>query len=283
MRLDRPDRRMSYVFLCATPFLAIIAAGVRPLRAQGLHHIIGAVLFTAISIAAWILGARALRSNAQVRRQLGLTGALLVAPFAIIALLWVGLGPPWEATAAENQMRYLALMVMSSAVAVGFVVLKDALSEAGERFYSTLGFAAIILAGPLYLIFNTFEFGVSVAMEHTGQRPPTMVSLSVVVDALLSLGAALAYLATAAFAASLRRTEWLGRKAALAYIIVNFVALFFLVLRGLTYPDPAAADAAWYTGPGFVLSIPAIPFIMPFLLGVVLLRRAGDEQSAAAA
>lgn len=148
MRLDRSDRRMSYVFLCAAPFFAIIAAGVRPPQAQGVHHVIGAVLFTAICVTAWILGARALRSNAQGRRQLGLTGALLVAPFAIIALMWVGLGPPWEATAAENQMRYLALIVMSSAVAIGFVVLKDAPSEAGERFYSTLAFAAIILAGP---------------------------------------------------------------------------------------------------------------------------------------
>ena len=283
MRLDRFDRRMSYVFLCATPFLAIIAGGVRPLRVPGVYHVIGAVLFTAICIAAWILGARAIRADVQGRRQLGLTGALLVAPFAIVALMWVGLGPPWEATAAENQMRYLALIVISSAVAIGFVVLKDALSQAGERFYSTLGFATIILAGPLYLIFNTFAFGASVAMEHTGQMPPTMVSLNVVVDTLLSLGAALTYFATAAFAASLRRTDWLGRKAALAYIIVNFVALFFLVLRVLTHPDPATPDAPWYTGPGFVVTIPVIPFIMPFLLGIVLLRRAGDEQLAAAA
>ena len=283
MRLDRPDRRMSYVFLCVTPFLAIIAAGVRPLRAQGVHHVIGAVLFTAICIAAWVLGAGVLRSNAQGRRQLGLAGVLLVAPFAIIALMWVGLGPPWQATAAENQMRYLALIVMSCAVAIGFVVLKDALSEAGERFYSTLAFAAIILAGPLYLIFNTFGFGTNVAMEQTGQIPPMIASLNVVVDTLLSLGAALTYFATAAFAVSLRRTEWLGRKPALAYIIVNFAALFFLAIRVLTYPDPAAPDAPWYTGPGFVVAIPAIPFIMPFLLGVVLLRRAGDEQSAAAA
>lgn len=283
MRLDRSDRRMSHVFLCAAPFLAIIAAGVRPLRAQGVHHVIGAVLFTAICIAAWILGARVLKSNAQGRRQLGLAGALLVAPFAIIALMWVGLGPPWEATAAENQMRYLALIVMSCAVAIGFVVLKNALSESGEYFYSTLAFAAIILAGPLYLIVNTFGFGTNVALERTGQIPPMIASLNVVVDTLLSVGAALTYCATAAFATSLRRTEWLGRKAALAFIIVNFVALFCLVIRVLTYPDPAVPGAPWYTGPGFVVSIPAIPFIMPFLLGVVLLRRAGDEQSAAAA
>ena len=30
--------------------------------------------------------------------------------------------------------------------------------------------------------------------------------------------------------------------------------------------------------PGFVAGIPAVPWIMPFLLGVVVLRRAGDER-----
>lgn len=34
----------------------------------------------------------------------------------------------------------------------------------------------------------------------------------------------------------------------------------------------------WYTIPAFVAGIPAVPWIMPCLFGVVLLRRAGDEQ-----
>jgi hypothetical protein len=29
--------------------------------------------------------------------------------------------------------------------------------------------------------------------------------------------------------------------------------------------------------PGFIVGIPAVPFIIPFLFGVVLLRRAGDQ------
>ena len=50
-------------------------------------------------------------------------------------------------------------------------VLREALSEAGERFYATLGFAAIMLSGPLYLIWNTFAFGVFFAKEHAGEVP----------------------------------------------------------------------------------------------------------------
>lgn len=269
MPTDHSKQRLSYVFLCAAPFFVIIAGAVRALRIPGVYHVIGGVLFAAICTAAWTLGARTIRADVQGRRQLGLAGALLVAPFTIVALLWVGLGPPWVATAAENQMRYLVLIVMAGAVAVGFVVLREALSEAGERFYSTLGFAAIILAGPLYLIWNAVVFGAYFAKEHSGQVPPTIDSLKVVLDVILSLACALTYSATAAFAASLGQVEWLGHKANRAYIIVNFAALSFIVIRYLHYPGPEALS---------VVQVPAVPLIMPFLLGAVLLRRAGDEQ-----
>src|SRR5437667_7391439 len=272
-------RRVSYVFLCIFPFLSFVVFGVRAFRIPGVYQAVGVAYFAAIAIAAWTLGARAIRADAQDRRLLGLAGTLLITPFALVALLWVGLGGPWQATPAENQMRYLVLIVMATAIAGGFVVLREALSEAGERFYATLGFAAIMLSGPLYLIWNTFAFGVFFAKEHAGEVPQALHSLGDTFDVLLDLGAVLTYLATAAFAASLGRVQWLGRRATRAFIIVSFVALLFLMIRGLKYPDPRALSTPWYTNPGFVVGIPAVPFIMPFLFGVVLLRRAGEEQS----
>src|SRR6184192_3378518 len=161
-----PVRRVSYVFLCIVPFLSFVVVGVRAFRVLGVYQVVGVAYFAAIAIATWTLGARAIRADAQDRRLLGLAGTLLVTSFALVALLWVGLGPPWQATAAENQMRYLVLIFMATAIAGGFVVLREALSEAGERLHSTLGFAAIMLSGPLYLIWNTFAFGVFFAKEH---------------------------------------------------------------------------------------------------------------------
>src|SRR5438874_12559009 len=108
----------------------------------------------------------------RVRRLLGLAGTLLITPFALVALLWVGLGGPWQANPAENQMRYLVLIVMATAIASGFVVLREELSQEGERFYATLGFAAIMLSGPHYLIWNTFAFGVFFAKRNTLGRCP---------------------------------------------------------------------------------------------------------------
>jgi hypothetical protein len=237
------------------------------------------VYFAAIAIAAWTLSAGAIRADVQGQRLLGLAGTLLVTPFALVALLWVGLGGPWQATAAENQMRYLVLIVMATAIAGGFVVLREALSGAGERFYATVGFAAIMLSGPLYLIWNTFAFGVFFAKEHAGEVPQALHSLGDTFDLLLFVAGFLTYFATAAFAASLGRVHLLGRRATRAFMIVTGVALLFLVIRGLQYPDPRALSAPWYASPGFVVGIPAVPFIMPFLFGVVLLRRAGEEQS----
>jgi len=277
MLSDQTRQRISYIFLCATPFVAFGAVAVRPLRIPGVYHAIGAVLFVAISAAAWTLGARAIRSDVQNRRQLALAGTLLVAPFAMVALLWVGLGGPWAATAAENQMRYLVLILMAISAAGGFVMLREALSEAGERFYSTLGFAAIILAGPIWVVWDTFAFAQYFTLEHGGEIAPAIVSLGPFLNLLLALAVSLTYFATAAYAVSLARAGLLGRKASLAYLILNIIALSLVVILIAEHPS-SGESLPWYVMPGAILCIPALPLIMPSLLGVVLLRRAGDEQ-----
>jgi hypothetical protein len=244
-------RRVSYVFLCIVPFLSFVVAGVRAFRVPGVYQAVGVIYFAAIAIAAWMLGARAIKADAQDRRLLGMAGTLLVTPFALVALLWVGVGGPWQATAAENQMRYVVLIVMTTTIAGGLVVLREALSQAGERFYATLGFAAIMLSGPLYLIWNIFAFAAFFGKEHAGEVPAAIVSLRDMLDLLLFVAGFLTYLATAALAASLGRVQWLGRGAARAFMIANAVALLFLVMRGVQYPDGRATP--WYISPGFIV------------------------------
>src|SRR5260370_39992620 len=107
-------RRVSYVFLCIVPFLSFVVVGVRAFRVPGVYQTVGLAYFAAIAIAAWTLSAGAIRAEVQGRRLLGLAGTLLVTPFALVALLWVGLGAPCHATAAEDQRRYLVRSVMAS-------------------------------------------------------------------------------------------------------------------------------------------------------------------------
>ena len=272
-------RRVSYAFLSAVPILSFAVVGVRGFRISGIYQTIGVVYFAAIAVATWTLGGNAIRADGQGRRLLALAGKLLVTPFALIALFWVGLGGPWQSTVAENEMRYVTLIVMSAAVAGGFVVLREALREAGENFYASLGFAAVMLSGPLYVVWNIFALGAYFGKEHAGETPAAIVSLHDTLDFVLFVAGFLTYFATAAFAASMRRVQWLGRKTTWAFMIVTAVALLFLLIRGLHYPDPNALSTPWYSSPGFVVGIPIVPYIMPYFFGVVLLRRAGDAQS----
>ncbi len=277
--MEHSSRRVSYVFLCMTPFFVVPLAAARALRVPGVFQGIGAVLFAAICVAAWNLGARAIASGAESRKTLAMAGAFLLGPIVLMALLWIGVGGPWEATPAENQMRYFVLGLMAIAVTSGFIALNDALREAGPRVTSTLGFSAAVLGGSAYLVWSAFMFGLYSAGDQAEKLPAAVASfMSDATDLLLFYGGVLTYLATAAFAASLARVGWLGRRSSRVYLVANLLALLCLFARGLEYPNPTAFFTPWYAGLGFIAGIPAIPWIMPYLLGVVLLRRAGDEQ-----
>jgi len=278
--MRKKARRFSYVFLGLFFLLAVAFAAVRPLRVPGVYSVIGAVLFISLVIAAWVLGARATRTGTESEQRLAWAGGFLIVPFALIALYWVGLGPPWAATPPENVMRYFVLLASSIAVTLGFLMLKESLSEAGERTFSTVGSAAAILAGCAYLVWMCFMIGDFVGQVRDGHAPPAIVGLNDVLDVLLDVACLLTYLATAAFAASLGRSGWFGRYATRAYVVLSLFASLCLVLRGISFPDPTSLSTAWYTQPGFIAGIPAIPFIMPYLLGVLLLRRAGDRSGA---
>jgi hypothetical protein len=256
--------------------------GVRCTYSPAVHHSLAAVQIAVIAWAAWTLGASAIRSETEERRQLAVAGAMLILPWALFSLL-AGFGPPWLATAPENYLRYVVLFAGASSIAVGFVLLRGALGEAGERFYSTLGFTAILLASSLYLVWASILIEACSAKDlvSSSPLPPWAHFLFELSDVLLFFGAALTYIATAAFAASLGRTRWLGRRASRAFVWTSLVGLLCLVVRGLQFPDPTAAFANWYDVPGFVAGIPAIPWIMPVLFGMTLLRRAGDEPARA--
>ena len=203
------NRRFSYWFLFAIFIVAIVLAAIRPVRVSGMYQVAGVIQFGAMAFAAWVLGARAVTRTSRGPRLLALAGIFLITPFALVALLWVGLGRPWVATPAENQMRYLVLTAMSIAVVVGLVVLREALAEADKKFRSSVGFATILLAGPLYLIFDAFGFGISTVKLRGSETPPAFRDLNAAIDMILFLAGALTYLATATFAVALGQAGWI--------------------------------------------------------------------------
>jgi hypothetical protein len=161
---------------------------------------------------------------------------------------------------------------------IGFVVLKDALYEASERFYSSLGVAAALVAGAAYLICLNISLA-QVAMALSGDKSPLPLILMNFYSAIEFVACVTTYTATAMFAAAMGRVQLLGRGAALGYVAASAILVALIVMRGIAFPEISSRTAAWYTQPGVIAGIPAIPWFMPTLLGVVMLRRAGDARS----
>jgi hypothetical protein len=270
-------RRLSLIVLCIGLLVTTVLFAVRAEYGAPWQDILIAVQLIVLCLAAWGLGAFAITDADQARRQWAAAGMLLILPWILFALL-SGFGRPDQATTSENLTRYVVLFVGVIAVGAGFVLLRDALREAGERFYSSLGFAAAIMASPTYLIWASIALQYTSVKLHAGgaQVPPAILSLAIWSEVLLFAGGLLTYIATAAFSASLAQVRWLGRSGAVCLAFVSIVAALLLAIRGLSFPNPKTAFNHWYTTVGWMVSIPAVPWMMPCILGIVLLWRAGS-------
>lgn len=275
--MSQSVRRTGFIFLCALPFVAFAFGSARSLRTAGWSHIVGIVLFTAVVIAVWLASPRKVDLKEAGRGKQSLAGILLIVPWAIIALLWVGLGPPFQATLPENYMRFLVLVWNSILVTIGFVVLKEVLSETGERVCSSLGLATALIAGTAYLVCVNLSVAQTALLLHGDHTPPPAI-LGDYYSAIEFVACLMTYVTTALFATGMRRVRLLGRSAATAYVTVSAILVLLIIVRGLAFPEISANTAPWYTRPGVIAGVPAIPWVMPCLLGAVLLWRTRRPQ-----
>lgn len=266
----------SVIVLCIGAVASIAVFGVRADYSPVSYAAIAAVEAGTLAIAMWFAGASRAVTGTGNDRTLAAAGVLLVAPCVLFAFV-PGLGPPWLATAEENQRRYLVLLLDTLAISGGLMLLCRALRDAGERFYSALGSASISLAGPAYVTWASTMLAASYARGRSVEVSAAMEGfISDVADALLFVAGLLTYAATAAIAASLPRAGMLGRRTALALVGVSLAAAVFLAARGVRFPDPDVALGTWYLVPGFVAGIPAIPWLAAIAFGFVALRRARE-------
>ena len=144
-------RQGGFAFLCALPFLALALVAPRPLHELPAREFVGLAIFAVALACLWRAGAAAIARHGPSARPLVLAAAFLLAPWMLVALLWTGLGAPFQASAPENQHRYVLLMANALLVGGGFMVLRDVLQERGERLLSGAMFAMAIPASGLYL------------------------------------------------------------------------------------------------------------------------------------
>jgi hypothetical protein len=229
--------------------------------------------------AAWFLGLNVIRKNDLEKKHLAFGAFFLVIPWILVSIFF-GFGPPpgnakeWVATATEQQVRYSILVIAGVFIAFGFAVVRERLKNKGEFFYSLLGFLSIIIAIPLFIInmlfwgfFLTETFRILVAST-SDKTPEWFMPVRSFFGLISIVEVSLTYLAIAALAASLKLTGWFGKIPSLIYIIMSLSAFIIIVLSAFGREPFAQA--------GFALSIPAIPFVMPYFIGINLLRRAGN-------
>lgn len=264
--------RTAVVVLCIALVAITALFGVPAHYTVGTHLAIAIAGMAVIGAAALTLGAPALLHGTGEARRHAAAGLLLVAPWAVFAVM-AGYGPPWAADSAQNHLRYKGLLLNIVLVGGGLMMLREALVEAGERLWSALGCAAAAIATPAYLVWGAVIMGAYLAHDHPhpGQVALEASPLGPASDILLFFGGLMTYVATAAFAVASYRVGWLRQRGATAYVVISALAVVALLARGMEYPD-AATD--WYLTPGFIVGIPAIPWLMPFLLGVQCLRLA---------
>lgn len=256
-----------------------------------LHTAIAALALVVGAGLTWLAGAHmVVRADANDTTRLRAASAgLLVAPFILFGLV-PGVGPPRDQPTQDNELRFLLLAIDPMLVGAGLLLLKEALAGVGERFLASVGLAAIVLATPLYVTFALIQRVDYVAVElnwtwaaSVSGQLHELTGLDAFSMSALFFASALTYVATAAFAGSLARVGWLGRGAATTLQLLSGLGLAFLVARGFAFPSLKAAFSHWYTVPGFVAGIPAVPWMPLCAIGVLLLRRVGRERAATAA
>jgi hypothetical protein len=275
MQQGQTKRTISRIYLILIPFLAVaIGFGVGH-SSYKIYIPLWLLNCCLMAAAIWVVSGGVMSGQDPDKKDLAFTGLFMVLPWAFFAI-FAGMGPPpstaagWVAAATEQQMRYYILILGGVLLAVGSALLKQRL----KNVYSVIGHTVLMIAIPLFIINMAFwgnylveAFRGFVALGAPAKRPDWFAPVRELFYSISVIELALIYLATAAFAVSLRAARLLSPGGCKVYIIMS---LLMCVLNML----PPSLGEPFETA-SFLVSVPAIPFIMPYLMGVHLLWRSG--------
>lgn len=264
-------QRVCQIFLWLVPFMPFLGFAYHP-GGLLLYSVAGVAQGFIIAVATWMLGAEAAKNRQTEKGSLFTAGALLVASWMFISLALKMDSPPkgdaWIATLSDQVFRYAALFVGGPIAFGGFKLLKRKLREAGEQKFSSLGFAIMSIATLLFLI---FAIATPVLETQWYEQHPPDGTTPGWYSWLFAVSAAfktLTYLATAFFMLALRKVEWVGKTSSKLMVGLCLLAALLVPI----FPLLPSGFASVF----FAVRVPAVAFIMPYLIGVNLVRRAGD-------
>lgn len=276
---SKASKTTSYIYLLLVPIITVgLGFGVGYVSYKFYLPIWLLNVFLMI-IASWSLGLNVIRLKNEEENKLVKAAFFLIVPWILISM-FAGLGPPpqtaaeWTASAKEQQIRYFMLVISGIFIAFGFVGLRDSLKRKGENFYSLLGLTAVLIAIPLFIVnmlywgFYLTELFKIQANADTTNFPEWFLPTKQLFGLVSVTEVALTYFATFAIVLAMRKVGWLSKTSSFFYILFSSLAFIIIIL------------AAFLTETfkiGFAVSIPAFPFLMPYFIGVNLLRQAGKE------
>lgn len=277
---SRNIRKISYYYLLLIPIISAgLGFGVGPVSYQ-IYLPLWLVNVVLMLIASWQIGLKFIKKNSLESTHLAVLSFFLVAPWLFISI-FAGMGPPpesgpaWVANITEQQVRYSFLVVCGVLIVLGFGGISEILKKRGESFYSKISFVAISVAIPLFII-NMLFWGFYLSQYfkikiETSQldHPEWFTPIRELFGMISIVEVALTYLATLTMSIALKNVGWLSSNSAKAYQILSSLALVVIISSPI-FPE-------FLQIPGFALSIPAIPFIMPFYLGLNLLWKVGTD------
>ena len=172
-------------------------------------------------------------------------------------------------------MRYVGLLVAGLLALAGFGLLTARLHEArGARsqfsdsrpLWSRTGLFVLFTLGALTI------YDLVAKQASAGNIPAWTSPLQILISSWLKLYAVLSYLATSLYAMALSKAGWLAKFGCAAFAGLGAIAAVLALIAIIT-PNGTGTLTHGF----FVLLIPAVPLILPYLLGVNLSRRAGDS------
>jgi len=272
-------RNLSQLYLTLVPVLTIfLGLGVGYVSYK-IYLPIWLINVALMSLSTWVLGLYVIKKGDQEKKHMAACALCFIVP-TMLSSMFSGLGAPpyenpklWVSSATEQLTRYYFLLAMGVLIAFGYAILREKLKKTQGNFYASLGFIAIQIAIPIYLIDMSFwgfyltKLYRIMAASSIEKTPEWVLPLRNQFFYINMMVAALVYIATASFAMSLKRADWFKPVACNIYISISLV-FFLLDVLPPTLPEPFATL-------NFVVSIPAIPFMLPYFIGINLLRKVG--------
>lgn len=269
------SQRISLIYLyLVPPMAAVIGFGIGHVN-EFLYYSLWVINICLMMLAVWQL----IKQKANLKKNIfdGYLGAalFLIIPW-ILYPIFAGMGPPpltlnaWLATITEQQVRYTILIIGGVSTLMGLTLLNVKLKAQGETFYSIIGMTAANLAIPLfilnmifwgYYLSDVFKFFITLPQ---GKRPEWYPPIKQLFYVISVIEVFLTYLAIALFAIALNKINVLNFRSVCWYFFLSVMGMI-LVLLPPSIPEPISFAS-------YLAAIPAIPFMMSYLMGLRLLR-----------